>query len=249
MPPTRIVEVLLLLLQFSFHGASLAFGDAEKREFKLSADDENHQTLYAQQIMGAAFANILENPPAQHEPSWLDAQILGCVEKQNITMHIGDLSVVYSQGRVKALPNTEPIIWSLSSYPDSDAPGFGITHWTPWGKPVYWKSDDWRLVASSNDMSRMSIKYAQGKPSSPQVVVSNGDGRCVHFDKEGDARLEDDSYCQPISIRIAHPVEWRDAAEKEECSSTQIRKLVKTVKGGMKDGNNAHTAGFSDILW
>ena len=79
-------------------------------------------------------------------------------------------------------------------------------------------------------------------PSSPRVVVSNQNGHCVHFDQQGNARLDDDSYCQPISIRIARPVEWQDAAEKEECSSTQIRRLVKKVEDEVKDGNDARTA-------
>lgn len=226
--------------------------DPEQIGFKLLVEDKNvmnNAPQDSQQTMGAAFANILGSSQGQDKGNWMDGEVLGCVEKQNVTMHAGDLAVVFHEGRVKALPNTEPVVWSLDTYPDSGPAGWEVAHQTALGKTVYWKASDSAIDTSTNQMTRIIIKYTASTPSSPKIVVSNENGRCLYFDREGNSRLDDNSYCQPISLQIVtSPDVWLDAGEKNECASTQVRKFVKKVEDEMKK-NDVSTADLGGFLW
>jgi hypothetical protein len=254
MLPTQFIEFLLLFLQFSHYGAGLVLGDEEQATFMPSVEGENvitHSTLNPQHAMGAAFADVQGDSPTQYKQGSLNDVILGCVDNQNITMHVGNLSVVYFQGKVKALPNTEPTIWSIKPYPSSDTLAWHIFHSTPWGDKVSWRSSNYDgalIEASASYSDEMQIKYASGTGASPRIVVARK-GRCVRFNQEGNAELGLESYCQPISTRIVRPTVWRDAAEKHECPSTLIQNLIKKVGHEMKGGNNVHVTDWKQTLW
>lgn len=246
---TRFIGFLLFFLQFSRYGAGLVIGDGEQAAFMPSMEGQNDNT---QHLMGAAFANILgDDSDTEYNGGSVDDVILGCVDNQNITMHVGNLSVVYWEGKVKALPDIQPTVWTIRPFSSSNTKDWQIFHLTPWGKQISWRastSEGSRVEVSADYKDEMQIKYAAGTATSPRVVVAR-EGRCIRFDKEGNAEIRLESYCQPFTMRIAQPAQWRDAAEKKECPSTLIHKIMKKVGDDMKDGNNVHTTTWQETLW
>ncbi|KAJ5433989.1 hypothetical protein N7491_004584 [Penicillium cf. griseofulvum] len=251
---TQFIEFLLLFLQFTHYGASLVLTDEEEAAFMRPVEAENvitHSTLNPQHAMGAAFADMQGDSPTQYKQGTVDDVLLGCVDYQNITMRVGNLSVVYFQGKVKALPNMEPTIWTLKPYSGSDTPAFQIFHWTPWGNEVSWRTSNYDgaiIDASAHYSDPMQIRYATGAALSPQVLVAHR-GRCVRFNQDGNAELGLESYCRPLSVSIVRPVEWRDAATKDKCPATLIKNLIKKVEDEIKEKNNVHATDWKDTLW
>ncbi|KAK2755038.1 hypothetical protein FQN54_006566 [Arachnomyces sp. PD_36] len=170
--------------------------------------------------MGAAFANIIGDSNTEYCGDSMDDALLGCVDPQNVTMHVGDLSVVYSDGRVKARPKVEPIVWTLSSYPSSNNRAWHIYHTTPFGAQISWDSptSEKAIVHTRPSYnSKMQIKYAASTIASPRVIVAR-EGRCIRFNGEGNAEVRMELLWQPLSMRIvAKRFEWNYSADKNNC--------------------------------
>jgi hypothetical protein len=245
---TRFLEFLLFFLQFSLYGASLVLPDEEQAGFIPSTEGLQH--VNTQQLMGATFASFLGDSNTDYHGGSLDEAFLGCVDNQNVTMHVGDRSVVFSQGKVKALPDVEPTVWAIRPYP-SNSRAFHIYHLSPFGAQISWYSSTYegsQVEASRNYKSEMQIKYASGTVASPRVLIAR-EGNCIRFNEQGNAEVHTGSPCKPLSMRIAKPVEWRDAADKNECPSTVLHKALKKAEDDMKDEGNVHTTNWKDTAW
>lgn len=235
--------IILLFISYGLHGHCL---DSERAE-PAGLDSIMHPPIPGQQkLFGGSEENDGEKreSKSEHIIRHFDQNTLGCVELQNVTLHVGNRSVVYYDGQVRALPNVEPTVWMLRPYPSREGL-WKIDHYDPWGQEISWeiRSNELRVTRSAADPFKIRYAYL---PANPDIsVVFAYDDNCIMFGQDGVAQPRGMTLCKPITLRFANPVFWQNPTEREGCAATTVEKLLHRLK------NSTDIQGIQDIdvMW